>query len=496
MRLLELKQWEGSIMYRKITLGWHKSMDFMFLDMLCLHISFLCAFWFRFGLQNPYANYRYGSFILVLSLIQVLVVVFFNLWKDVTNRGYYIEFTVVVKQACLMGLLTTFYLFTMQSGIFYSRLMLFLLAAVYVIMGYIVRILWKAHIRDKVFIGRERSLLIVTSSDLLNVMLEDIKAHNFDRFQIAGISVIDKDMRGQEMEGVKIVANGKDVASYICRGWIDEVFINLPEHQPCPGELLEQFQEMGVVIHMKLAKTTELMSQTHFVEQIGSYTVQTVGINCATTGQLFAKRLMDIAGGVVGCLITCILLIFLAPVIYIKSPGPIFFSQIRVGKNGKKFRIHKFRSMYMDAEERKLDLMADNRVSDGMMFKLDWDPRIIGSKRLEDGTIKKGIGNYIRDWSLDEFPQFLNVLRGEMSLVGTRPPTVDEWEKYDFRHRARLATKPGITGMWQVSGRSEITDFEEVVKLDKKYIAEWNMGLDIKMLLKTVAVVLRKEGSM
>ena len=150
----------------------------------------------------------------------------------------------------------------------------------------------------------------------------------------------------------------------------------------------------------------------------------------------------------------------------------------------------------MDAEQRKQELMEDNIMSDGMMFKAEWDPRIIGSKTLPDGTKKKGIGNFIRDWSLDEFPQFINVLKGEMSLVGTRPPTVDEWEKYELHHRARLATKPGVTGMWQVSGRSKITDFEEVVKLDTDYINQWSIGLDIKILFKTIAVVFKKEGSM
>ena len=150
----------------------------------------------------------------------------------------------------------------------------------------------------------------------------------------------------------------------------------------------------------------------------------------------------------------------------------------------------------MDAEERKKELMKENRVKDGMMFKLEWDPRIIGSKRLPDGTYKKGIGNFIRDTSIDEFPQFFNVLRGDMSLVGTRPPTVDEWEKYELHHHARLAIKPGITGMWQVSGRSNITDFEEVVQLDTQYIRQWNLGLDIKILLKTIGVIFKKEGSM
>jgi lipopolysaccharide/colanic/teichoic acid biosynthesis glycosyltransferase len=193
-------------------------------------------------------------------------------------------------------------------------------------------------------------------------------------------------------------------------------------------------------------------------------------------------------GGVVGCLITGLLYIVVAPCIYIKSPGPIFFSQVRVGKNGKKFKLYKFRSMYMDAEKRKKELMEQNRVKGGMMFKIDNDPRIIGGE--------KGIGGIIRKYSIDEFPQFWNVLKGDMSLVGTRPPTVDEWEKYDLRHRVRLATKPGITGMWQVSGRSDITDFEEVVRLDREYIVGWSLGLDVKILVKTVGVVVFRKGAM
>lgn len=158
--------------------------------------------------------------------------------------------------------------------------------------------------------------------------------------------------------------------------------------------------------------------------------------------------------------------------------------------------MYKFRSMYLDAEERKKELMKENRVKDGMMFKLDFDTRVIGNKILPDGRKKTGIGHLIRVTSIDEFPQFFNVLKGDMSLVGTRPPTLDEWEKYELHHRARLAIKPGITGMWQVSGRSEITDFEEVVRLDTEYITDWSVGMDFRILFKTVLAVVKKEGSM
>ncbi len=248
---------------------------------------------------------------------------------------------------------------------------------------------------------------------------------------------------------------------------------------------MEQLEKTGITVHMNLAKISNESGRKQFVEKIGNYTVLTTSINYASASVLLMKRLMDIVGGLLGCILTMVIFLFVAPVIYISSPGPIFFSQIRVGKNGKKFKMYKFRSMYMNAEERKAELMKDNKLGDGKMFKLDFDPRVIGNKILPDGTKKTGIGDFIRRTSLDEFPQFFNVLKGDMSIVGTRPPLVGEVNLYELHHRARLAIKPGITGMWQVSGRSDITDFEEVVRLDKEYISKWNIGLDIKILLKT-----------
>ncbi|MBR1431931.1 sugar transferase, partial [Ruminococcus sp.] len=167
----------------------------------------------------------------------------------------------------------------------------------------------------------------------------------------------------------------------------------------------------------------------------------------------------------------------------------------RVGQNGKPFVMYKFRSMYMDAEKRKQELMEKNRIGSGMMFKMDDDPRIIGSEKKDKNGRPKGIGNFIRRHSIDELPQFFNVLIGNMSLVGTRPPTPDEWEKYGLGHRIRMSIKPGLTGLWQVSGRSRITDFEEVVRLDREYIENWSLLLDAKIILKTVAVVLRASGA-
>ena len=237
------------------------------------------------------------------------------------------------------------------------------------------------------------------------------------------------------------------------------------------------------------------MGSKSFIEKVGGYTVLTTTVNYASPFQLAIKRALDILGGLVGSLIALVVIAVVGPQIKRESPGPILFKQTRIGLNGKRFSMLKIRSMYENADERKAELMKENRVSDGMMFKLDWDPRIIGNK-IVDGKQVTGIGQRIRDGSWDEWPQFLNILKGDMSLVGTRPPTEDEWEKYKYHHRARLATKPGLTGMWQVSGRSKITNFEEVVKLDTEYINHWSIGLDIRILLKTFKAVFTKDGAM
>ena len=202
----------------------------------------------------------------------------------------------------------------------------------------------------------------------------------------------------------------------------------------------------------------------------------------ATPRQIVMKRIMDICGAIVGLIFTGIACIIFGPIIKKQSPGPIFFSQERVGRNGRTFKIWKFRTMYPDAEERKKELMAQNKMN-GLMFKMDNDPRIFP------------IGHFLREKSIDELPQFWNVLKGDMSLVGTRPPTMDEYVQYEAHHRKRLAMKPGLTGMWQATGRSDITDFEEVVALDAQYIQEWTIMLDIKILWMTVMSVLKGKGA-
>ncbi|MEC4812509.1 MAG: exopolysaccharide biosynthesis polyprenyl glycosylphosphotransferase [Scytonema sp. PMC 1069.18] len=193
------------------------------------------------------------------------------------------------------------------------------------------------------------------------------------------------------------------------------------------------------------------------------------------------KRFIDVIGSLVGLAITGFSLIFIAAAIRLDSPGPIFFSQTRCGWMGRRFRIWKFRSMYIDAEARKAELEKQNQAQ-GAFFKIDNDPRVTK------------VGRFLRRTSLDELPQFWNVLKGEMSLVGTRPPTPDEVERYEVPEWQRLDVKPGMTGEWQVNGRSTVRNFEDVIRLDLQYQKNWSLMYDLKLIFKTVAILFNKNS--
>ena len=368
--------------------------------------------------------------------------------------------------------------------------------AYYAWMTYLCRAFWKRKIQNRNREVLRDAVYFITTADRAEEIIRRFHGQGVKGKLIQGICVLDEDWTGRTIAGVPVTASKPTILNYLCDKWVDEIFISLPEAYPHSGDLISDLAEMGMVIHVEMERLDVEPWQHQVIETIAGTTVRTVSMTKATPMQRFLKRAIDILGGIIGCIVTALLTLIIGPMVYIKSPGPIFFIQTRVGKNGKKFKLYKFRSMYPDAEARKAELMAQNRIQGGLMFKLDYDPRIIGCEKRPDGTVKKGIGNFIRDYSLDEFPQFFNVLKGDLSLCGTRPPTVDEWEKYELHHRARLAVKPGITGLWQISGRSNITDFEQVVELDKKYIREWSMGLDLRILLQTIKVVLGREGSM
>ena len=472
-------------MHHKEKTGWIKHIDFILLDMICLQLAFVAAYFLRLGVANPYKSSDYRSVAVVLALAQFMLAVFGNNFKNVLRRGFFVELMATVKLGTYVTLFGIGYLFLVKAGGGFSRMIMFLSGIIYVLLAYFIRLIWRAVLKKR-YARREgnKSLLVITTSDKAERVLERIKEHGFHEYQLTGMVLLDEDHKGETLYNVEVVAGAEDVVDYVCRSWVDEVFINVEKEGCFSQEMLDAFNEMGVTTHLKLDGLDNPFHREQTVQRVAGYSVLTYSVVSIPENQMAMKRVLDIFGGIVGCLLCGILILILGPIIFIASPGPIFFTQTRIGRNGKTFKIYKFRSMYMDAEKRKAELEAENEVSDGMMFKMKDDPRII-----------KGIGHFIRKTSLDEFPQFLNVLKGDMSLVGTRPPTVDEWMKYDLHHRLRMTMRPGITGLWQVSGRSDIKEFEEVVKLDAEYIANWSFGTDLKIILKTIGVILKGDGA-
>lgn len=222
--------------------------------------------------------------------------------------------------------------------------------------------------------------------------------------------------------------------------------------------------------------------------QLSTETFQTVPFLTMQCGRfdasgLMYKRMLDLAGGLAGLIALVVVYPFVAIAIKLESKGPVLFRQKRIGQRGRIFNLYKFRSMYQDAEIRKKQLL-DKNVMNGAMFKIKDDPRITK------------VGRFLRTTSLDELPQVINVIKGEMSLVGTRPPTLDEVAQYEVEHLRRISARPGITGLWQISGRNKITDFEKIVELDCKYLDEWRFSYDIKIIFKTIIVMLQRKGAM
>lgn len=483
-------------MYRRKPQGWLKHIDFFLWDIASLLLSFVVSLFARHGQDTFSLGARYMGVFLFYLLSVVLLHIVNNTFSGVLRRGYYKEFVHTATHVVTAEMAVIAYLFILQQGNYYSRVVIGLVAVFYVLISYCIRILWKRFLRKYGNIADPASLYIITTTVVAEKTVKSLQIDARGEYRIQGICLLDENCVGKEIADIPVTSNMDTVLDFLCDKWIDEVYIALPENSHIPNYLVDRLTEMGIAVHIELDPAGSESWQIRQVQYVGGKLVQTVSMTNMATRDILAKRLLDIVGGIVGCMITAVLMLILGPLIYIHSPGPIFFTQIRVGKNGKPFKMYKFRSMYLDAEERKAELLKNNRVGDNMMFKMDADPRIIGSKIMPDGTVKKGFGNFMRTFSLDEFPQFINVLKGEMSLVGTRPPTIDEWERYNYHHRARMAAKPGITGLWQVSGRSKITDFEKIAELDKKYILGWNMGMDLRILLQTVKVVLTRDGAL
>ena len=456
---------------------------FTLLDLFCMSAGFFLGIFIRhgnFAIMDTYSVYREVYVVLAISIIANAFL--FRPYEDIFRRGFWREFINVIKCLCVQMKEAVVYMFVMQISGNYSRLAFAFAVISISILTYIGRLFSKTFLRNVVEKSVYRKkMLLVTTSENAEVLLKSSHEEIDFNYQISALAIMDKDLTGKMIVGIPVIANAESLYDDARLMVVDSVLIALEPDHSLFKDTVNLFHVMGVEVNVSLADYNLGIPNQRIVK-MGDLTVLSGNSQKMALGDTIAKRMLDIIGGIVGLFITGLFAIIVGPAIIIESPGPIFFSQTRIGKNGRRFKIYKFRSMYMDAEERKKELMEQNKMS-GLMFKMDDDPRITK------------VGKFIRKTSIDEFPQFWNVLKGDMSLVGTRPPTEDEFKQYKARYKKRLSMKPGITGLWQVSGRSSITDFEDVVKLDVQYIENWSFGLDLKILFQTVLVVLKHDGA-
>ena len=331
-----------------------------------------------------------------------------------------------------------------------------------------------------------RQLVIVGDGCRARRLVELIEEHRAWGLQVAGFFACNNETTVDEncLHGYPYLGKNSDQLLAYCRSHpVDEVLF-CPHGADCKpdDELLSDLETIGVTtrIVLDLYESQRFSSELSFFHD--ELPMVTYCNKAFSADQLLLKRCLDIVGSLVGLLITAVLFPCVALAIKLEDPGPLFFGQTRVGLNRRTFKCWKFRSMFVDAEARKQELMAQNEMK-GAMFKMKDDPRVTR------------VGRFIRKTSIDELPQFWNVLQGDMSLVGTRPPTPDEVASYENWHLRRVSIKPGITGLWQVSGRNQIQEFDEVVRLDLQYIDTWDIWQDLKILFRTVWVVFAGRGA-
>ena len=479
-------------MHQKKKGRWLKHLDFMMLDGLTVTVVFwlICRIRMRMMGWDYTSIYRTTQIMLVMLLFFAVTIL--PLHKNILKRGIWPELRESCKFVSILAVGIMLFHYLTKSGGQFSRSIFIIFWVAGTIAVWLVRSVYKRFVK-RFFLGTEAlsNMILLTSWNRAEENYQNLLKSGKNRFRIGGVMIQNRDksfvsvpeQADEEVYGIPgnmIIGDQKGFDDYFKNHPVDEVYIDLNQ-QKLENMIAQDMIAQGITVHIALGK--QFCGLPHQeIEQIGGRSVMTSAVQTVPAGQLMIKRAMDIAGALVGLVLTGIAFLIFAPIIYYQSPGPIFYAQTRVGLKGRRFRIYKFRSMYPDADARKAELMKQNKMQ-GFMFKMDNDPRIFP------------IGRFMRKYSIDELPQFWNVLKGDMSLVGTRPPTVDEWTKYSPHHRARLSVKPGLTGMWQVSGRSNIVDFEKVVELDMKYIREWRLKLDCMLILRTVSVVLQGSGA-
>ena len=465
------------------------SLGLVLADILLINVAFAISYWVRYDLQwfravDPAFDAPFSVYIPFAGVLTALLLIAYKLEGVYDHRrraSWFDEFHSITSGTTtgiiIMVVVTFFY-----RPLFYSRLLFIYTGALIVALLSFSRLV-KSIVLHKL---RQRGIgvvraLIVGAGEVGRTIMRNIVAQPGLGYQVVGF-VDDNPEKGHKDIGrFKGLGSIDNLPRIVQEESIDEVIITLPwmYHRKIIS-IMAQCEREGV--RARLVPDLLQMSLSRMdVDDLGG--VPMIGIKeISITGwKLATKKALDFTISLVGLIVLSPLMLLVALAIKLDSPGPVLFRQIRVGKGGRHFVLYKFRSMSEGAEEEQQKL-ADLNETDGPIFKIRHDPRCTG------------VGRFLRRTSLDELPQLYNVLRGEMSLVGPRPPLPLEVEHYEEWHKKRLEVSPGMTGLWQVRGRSELT-FDEMVLLDIYYIENWSAALDTEIFLRTIPRVIFGDGA-
>lgn len=450
------------------------------LDVATIIVSFVLAYWLRDCQISATLKpiYHYAWIPALMIPCWYLVLARSGVYASLRMRSFLSLLRALVEAHTVGAIVLAAALYLVTPHDFSRWFFLFIIGCSFVLM-----VLTKGGLKLVLSFVRSRGrnirhLVIVGSGPRVQQFQRLIEQHAFWGLRVSAMFDCHSDAPPSVVGG-----DGDELLMFCRNNPVDEVIFCHPDQRCRPDDsLLRELETIGVTTRVVLDLYESKLFQADLSFFHNELPLVTYCSKAFSADQLFLKRCLDIAGSLVGLGITACMLPFVALAIKLEDPGPLFFSQTRVGLNRRTFKCWKFRSMFVDAEARKQELMAHNEMN-GAMFKMKDDPRVTK------------VGKFIRKTSIDELPQFWNVLQGDMSLVGTRPPTPAEVATYENWHLRRVSIKPGITGLWQVSGRNQIQDFDEVVRLDLQYIDTWNIWQDVKILLRTVWVVVVGRGA-
>ncbi|GAB1543046.1 sugar transferase [Scytonema sp. NUACC21] len=435
------------------------------LDAVLLAVAWQLAVFYGTPLNSPWTEKP--SFVILTLIVEIGIIAAQGLYQSGYKRRNYARLIKAISLAEVFLLLIAF-LYEPNSYVSRSTFLLFWVFSVtFLCAGRLVADVTTNHLRRRGVVRHRVFLITDTEEKEKNIRLVQ-KEDCYNLVGVADPSCLDRSNRDATFEYLRSLG-------------VEEAFVSWDSIKK-RLYVCWHFYTAGITLRIIPAEAGVLPAKSYFW-MIGEVPFVTIPAPLITGSDFWVKRCFDLCCSVILILLFSPLYLTIAILIQLDSPGPIFFKQDRIGLHGQKFKIWKFRTMVVNAEKLQAALEAKNEVKDGVLFKVKNDPRITR------------IGKFLRRYSLDELPQLFNVVLGEMSLVGPRPLPIRDVEKFQPKHFLRQEVLPGITGLWQVSGRSNIDNFEDAVKLDISYIENWSLLLDLKILLKTVKVVLDKTGA-